>query len=126
MTNEEQCRIFSKNLRYLLAINNKSQREVADKIGISAQTFNTWCQGIAIPRMGKIELLANYFNCNKSDLIDPKDHTSEDKYSIENARLLITIKNDEKLRALIKDYLSLPENKQAIVSSLVQSLISNP
>ncbi len=70
MSNKEQAIIFSRNLLKYLSINNKSQKEVADSIGVSPQTFNTWCQGIAIPRMGKVQLLADYFNINKSDLID--------------------------------------------------------
>ena len=75
MSNKEQAIIFSRNLLKYLSINNKSQKEVADSIGVSPQTFNTWCQGIAIPRMGKVQLLADYFNINKSDLID--NNTSE-------------------------------------------------
>ena len=53
-------------------MNNKTQKEVADAIGVSPQTFNTWCQGIALPRMGKVQLLADYFNIGKTDLIDEK------------------------------------------------------
>ena len=53
-------------------MNNITQKEVADPIGVSPQTFNTWCQGIALPRMGKVQLLADYFNIGKTDLIDEK------------------------------------------------------
>ena len=54
MTDELQKQIFSKNLCKYLSNSNKSQKEVADAINVSPQTFNTWCQGIALPRMGKI------------------------------------------------------------------------
>lgn len=70
MTDEAQKKIFSKNLNNYLLLNNKTQKEVAAAIGVSPQTFNTWCQGIALPRMGKIQLLANYFKIGKTDLID--------------------------------------------------------
>nr|DAU00051.1 MAG TPA: Repressor protein CI [Caudoviricetes sp.] len=70
ITDEKQKKIFSSNLLHLLSKHNLTQKEVADKIGVSPQTFNTWCQGIAIPRMGKIQKLADYFNVNKSVLID--------------------------------------------------------
>jgi transcriptional regulator with XRE-family HTH domain len=72
MADEEQKKIFSKNLNKYLSLNNKTQKEVADAIGVSPQTFNTWCQGIALPRMGKVQLLADYFNIGKTDLIDEK------------------------------------------------------
>ena len=72
MADEEQKKIFSKNLNKYLSLNNKTQKEVADAIGVSPQTFNTWCQGIALPRMGKVQLLADYFNIGKTDLIEKK------------------------------------------------------
>ena len=72
MADEEQKKIFSRNLNNYLSLNNKTQKEVADAIGVSPQTFNTWCQGIALPRMGKVQLLADYFNIGETDLIDEK------------------------------------------------------
>ena len=70
MSGEEQRRIFSKNLNRLLTIKDKTQKEAADAIGVSPQTFNTWCQGIALPRMDKIQLLATYFHVAKTELLD--------------------------------------------------------
>ena len=70
MTDIEQRKIFSNNLLRLLSRSEKTQKEVADAISVSPQTFNTWCQGIALPRMGKVQRLADYFNVSKSDLID--------------------------------------------------------
>ncbi len=72
MADEEQKIIFSKNLNKYLSLSNKAQKEVADAIDVSPQTFNTWCQGIALPRMGKVQRLADYFGIGKTDLIDEK------------------------------------------------------
>ncbi len=76
MTDKEQKKIFSQNLNVYLSLSKKTQKEVANDIGVSPQTFNTWCQGIALPRMGKVQKLADYFNIEKSDLID--NTTSKD------------------------------------------------
>ena len=70
MSEREQTSIFSSNLNRLLREREKSQKEVADAIGVSPQTFNTWCKGIALPRMGKIQRLADYFMVNKSVLLE--------------------------------------------------------
>ena len=72
MTDEEQKAIFAKNLNKYLQLSNKSQKEVADSIGVLTSTFNTWCQGVALPRMGNVQKLADYFGIGKSDLIDAK------------------------------------------------------
>lgn len=77
MTDQEQKIIFSQNLNRYLERANKTQKEVADKIGVSPQTFNTWIQAIALPRMGKVQKLADYFGIDKSDLIDAKPNTAE-------------------------------------------------
>ena len=42
MADEEQKKIFSRNLNNYLLSNNRTQKEVADEIGVSPQTFNTW------------------------------------------------------------------------------------
>lgn len=77
MNDIEQKEIFSKNLNHYLSFNNKTQREVAQAINVSPQTFNTWCQGIALPRMGKVQRLADYFGISKSDLIDDRKASAE-------------------------------------------------
>lgn len=82
MTDEEQKSIFSKNLNKYLKSCGKTQKEVAEAIGVIPQTFNTWCTGQALPRMGKIQALADFFNINKSDLID--DKCSDDVLEIPN------------------------------------------
>lgn len=72
MVKDKQKAIFSENLNSYIAKSEKTQLEIAKSIGVSPQTFNTWCKGIAIPRMGKVQALADYFNINKSDLIEEK------------------------------------------------------
>ena len=73
---DTQKSIFSFNLKYQLSENNVPQIEVANKIGVSPQTFNTWVQGIAYPRMDKIQMLADYFGIRKSDLIEERQDTN--------------------------------------------------
>lgn len=63
--------ITAKKLNILLQERNLTQAEVAKSIGVSPQTFNTWCKGIALPRMGKLEKIADYFNVPLSYMIEP-------------------------------------------------------
>ena len=72
MSEDKQKSIFSKNLNSYVTKSGKNQSEIAKNIRVSPQTFNTWCKGIAIPRMGKVQTLADYFHINKSDLIEDK------------------------------------------------------
>lgn len=81
MTELEQREIFSKNLNHYINKNNLTQLEIAKTINVSPQTFNTWVKGIAIPRMGKIQKLADYFGIYKSDLLEDKTFNNTDDYS---------------------------------------------
>lgn len=67
---EAQKRIFSKNLRRLLEESGKTQKELAEAIGESQQVVNTWAIGRSIPRMGRVQKLADFFRVEKSVLVD--------------------------------------------------------
>lgn len=70
MNEDEQKRIFSKNLNYYITNSGKQQKEVAKALGISPTTFNTWCVGKIMPNIGKVQRIADYFGIGKSDLLD--------------------------------------------------------
>lgn len=72
MTDEEQRKIFSKNLNFYISQSGKQQKEIAKELGYNPTTFNTWCVGKIIPSTGKIQTIADYFNIGKSDLLDDK------------------------------------------------------
>lgn len=72
MTDEEQKRIFSKNINYYIAQSGMQQKDVAKALGFNPTTFNTWCVGKIIPSAGKIQKIADYFKIGKSDLLDDK------------------------------------------------------
>ncbi len=107
MSDDLQKKIFAKNLLKYLALSGKSQKEVADKIDVSPQTFNTWCQGIALPRMGKVQLLADYFHINKSDLLD--EHSSNQSPTI----------TDQDMRRIERARKNMPEEDWQFLMSMI-------
>ena len=80
MSDEAQKRIFSKNLRRLLEESGKTQKELAEAIGESQQVVNTWAIGRSIPRMGRVQKLADYFGVEKSVLVDEWQESSIPPY----------------------------------------------
>ena len=103
MTNQEQTQIFQKNLLRYLHDSNKSQKEVADAIGVNYQTFSTWCCGVAYPRMGKVQALADYFHINKSDLIEDKTNIEGQDDAIELINLISRLPQEK--QDSLKDYI---------------------
>ena len=64
--------IMAKNLSYYVRRSGRTQKELADIVGVAASTFNDWLKGKKYPRIDKIELLADHFGILKSDLIEEK------------------------------------------------------
>ena len=62
--------VFSQNLRNLMQKFGKSRNQVCDDLGFKYTTFTDWYNGNKYPRIDKIEMLADYFNVLKSDLIE--------------------------------------------------------
>jgi repressor LexA len=71
----EHEEIFSKNLKRFRALEGKSRKDVCEDLGYSYFTFSDWVNGKKMPRMDKVEQLANYFGILKSDLIEEKKET---------------------------------------------------
>lgn len=62
--------IFSKNLRRYMKLNNKDRNDVSRDLEIPYSTLTDWYNGNIYPRIDKIQLLANYFGIQKSDLVE--------------------------------------------------------
>ena len=79
--NSDYKKVFAKNLNNLLARNKKTQADLVADLKLNKSTVSTWANGTKMPRMNKIEQLANYFGVEKSDLIEDKSDTNEQYYN---------------------------------------------
>lgn len=72
MSNNKSKEIFSTNLEKLMSSRDIDRNKLCSDLGLKYTTVRDWLKGITYPRIGKIELLADYFGVNKSDLIEDK------------------------------------------------------
>ena len=72
MTKEWSKRVLARNLKKYMQESGKSQKEMAEVVGVSAPTFNEWINAKKYPRIDKIQIMADYFGIKKSDLIEEK------------------------------------------------------
>ena len=70
MDEQEYGKIIAKNLKRIAYDHGKSQADISRDLNISKQTLSSWMNGSRIPRMSKVDLLCNYFNCTRSDLME--------------------------------------------------------
>lgn len=69
--------VFSKNLKYYMEKYNKTRNDIAQITNVPYSTVSSWCNALYYPRIDKIEMLANYFNILKSDLVEDKISDNE-------------------------------------------------
>lgn len=59
------------SLKELRARKNMTQAEVAEKIGISAQTYNAWEKDVSNVAIGKVRVLADFFGVTIGEIFLP-------------------------------------------------------
>ncbi|HEM6032786.1 helix-turn-helix transcriptional regulator [Streptococcus suis] len=99
--------IFSKNLKYYMDKKGVDRNQLCSDLDLKYTTVRDWIKGITYPRIGKIELLANYFGINKSDLIEEKSTIPSSSIPLPNfdPRQAILISNYSKLNDTRKNKL---------------------
>lgn len=70
--NQVQKEIFAKNLNYWMNNRNKTQMDLMNDLGLSSSTVSDWCNAKKYPRMGTVQMLADYLGILKSDLIEER------------------------------------------------------
>lgn len=70
MLEDKYKKNFSKNLNHYMDLREKTQADIVNDLHINKSAISSWCNGTRLPRMNKVELLANYLNVNISDLIE--------------------------------------------------------
>lgn len=69
-TEDDIKKLFSIRLSKLMNERDINQREIAQAVGVSESTVGKWLLLKAIPRMGVIQKLADYFNVGKSYFLE--------------------------------------------------------
>ena len=78
----ENKEIFANNLSFYMEQKGVDRNTLCADLDLKYTTVRDWLKGITYPRIGKIELLANYFNINKSELIENKITTTQPSDSL--------------------------------------------
>lgn len=79
MSTELERQIMAKNIKRYMDIKNVTRPQICEELNIKYTTFTDWINATTYPRMGKIERMANYFGCEKSDLIEERSINHQTK-----------------------------------------------
>ena len=115
--------VFARNLKMYMERSGKTQKELAEIVGVSAPTMNEWIKGKKFPRIDKIEILANYFGILKSDLIEEKseEHREMQKNNDTIADAVVRMRTDNEFLSVVECLLNLDSEKIASVKQLISA-----
>ena len=113
--------IFATNLQRLIESKNKTRKEISSELNISYYTFSDWVNAKKYPRMDKIELLAEYFNVSKSDLIEEQDKEQKIDIATEMDRILKELHNTQHEMTVDGSPLD-KDTRDLLISSIENSL----
>lgn len=114
--NAKNKEIFSKNLAYYMNKKGVDRNTLCADLDLKYTTVRDWLKGITYPRIGKIELLANYFNINKSDLIEDKTE--------KNNSISSKINFDPRQAILLSNYNKLNDNRKDKLVRISEKLLA--
>jgi transcriptional regulator with XRE-family HTH domain len=107
--------IFASNLKKHMEASGKSRNDISRELGISYFTITDWVNGKKFPRMDKVEMLANYFGVQKSDLIEEKKQLPPEEPKLSEGEQL-----------LLELFRKIPEDQQGLVLNLIRAALGNP
>lgn len=111
-------KIFANNLRRYMEANDKKAVDVCSYLGVAKSTVSSWLNAEKMPRMDKVEKLANWLRIQKSDLIEEKSPAiSED-----DKALLEEVMANPELLKLLRKLKQIEPDRLAALAKLVEPM----
>lgn len=113
MDSETIRKVFPQKLKYYMALNQKSRSDLVHDLKFKYSTVRDWEKGLTVPRMDRVEALANYFGCSNSDLLENKKEqpTATDDGLSDNQLKLIEFAK------------TVPEDKAEMILRVMKSIV---
>ena len=123
MSNIGNKEVFAKNLKYYIEKSGKDRRELAKIWGFPYSTMTEWINGKKYPRIGRIEIMADYFGILKSDLIEdkPQEHKEMQKKNNILSDIVLKMNEDAELLEMVEALAKLGFEKRAAVKSVLNA-----
>lgn len=114
MNTEENKQIMARNIKRFMDQKGVTNQQICDALDFKYTTFMDWIKGVTYPRIGKVEAMANYFGCEKSDLIEDKKEQPTEYDGL-----------SEKRKALMQFAMEVPEDKAEMILQVMKTILKN-
>ena len=113
---------FAKALNYYLSLKGKTQQDLINDLHYSSSTVSQWCTGKNIPRMDRIEAVANYLGIDKTDLLRDPQIFSKETFSTDPALISKLLESKPALYDLFKMSISLSDKDLELLKGLAHRI----
>lgn len=107
MNADKNKQIMARNIKRYMEQKGVTNQQICDALDFKYTTFMDWIKGVTYPRIGKVEAMAQYFGCEKSDLIEEKLTAEKEKDNDAIVSIIVRMRMD-------KDFLSVVEALYAL------------
>lgn len=118
--------IFARNLKFYIERSGKDRRELAEIWGFPYSTLSEWLNARKYPRIDRIEIMADYFGIQKSDLIEEKMTEEKEKDNDFLADIIVRMRMDVDFRDAVESLFLLDASRIKGVKQLLQAFTQEP
>jgi len=118
--------IFARNLKFYIDKSGKDRRELAEIWGFPYSTLSEWINARKYPRIDRIEIMADYFGVQKSDLIEEKMTEEKEKDNDLLAEIIVRMRMEEDFREAVESLYLLDTSRIKGVKQLLQAFTQQP
>ncbi len=122
MNDNHNKEIMAKNIRRYMDMKGVTNQQLCDALDFKYTTFMDWIKGVTYPRIGKVEAMANYFGCEKSDLIEEKMTEEKEKDNDTLANIIVRMRTDAKFSSIVESIYNMEPSKIDAVSQMIETL----
>lgn len=120
MEEDRNRRIFADNLNRIMLEHEKTPANLNADLGIPYSTLSNWTNAVKMPRMGKVTLLANYFGCEVSDLLE--EHSVEYYENRDAKKLAQGILENRALKSLLDVQMNMDDKELGTMLTIALAL----
>lgn len=123
---DDSKQIMADNIRYYMDRKGVTNQQICDDLGFKYTTFMDWIKGVTYPRIGKVELMANYFGILKSDLIEERtpERIERKKKNDALTDIVVRLRTDNEFATFCEKASQLTPEQFASVMQVVDTFLS--
>ena len=122
MNDNRNKEIMARNIRRYMDMKGVTNQQLCDALDFKYTTFMDWIKGVTYPRIGKVEAMANYFGCEKSDLIEEKLTEEKEKDNDTLANIIVRMRTDEKYFSVVESLYDMDPSQIDAVKQMIETL----